>query len=618
MMMRYFSTWPPRVLVTFIAVGPSVVHAGTSGFTDCTCIEPNFNAMDMPNRSQCSDPARPLPALVKGKVYCYPADYGSGSCKAWDIKLAPDCANSNGLTFPDPPKWCRDPWCYVNGATCGLTNSPSQVFSGVQGLHYSYATCGSIDSFQDSLLDDLAGKTLRVHALHEPPMVFADGSSKKGVVWDLYDKMFERAQVGEIVMKDLLPYNGSEWEACVHDVALGAIDLCMGTFWELPRRRAIVNFVAAVLLDNFYLVVKKVSVEPDTISQIFRVFDPFTPRLWLCLAVAIMVISMAIYFLEEANASDDHDDFPYDNKAQNVMESVYKGCMGFWSGGAAHAPKTMGSKVIMVAFGVFIVLTLAGYTANLASVLVVEVAASPMFENVDELLSAGGKICMWGSVEDYFLEQRPGVSSQIVGVSNTREAFEKLDSGECDGIVNGEGENSNWLKKKAHCDKMVAPSGALFSLMLSQPATPLVARVMSYWVQVLKQDLTTISANYAVTDECAAEETVDPADQKMDIDDFMGTFMITGAASAFGFLLAGLNCLFARTKRAVTERLHHHDAEQQAVEEMEEVVSEYDAARKDLDKQEQDLLDKVAQVERALQEHAEAVKSHKNANRWDV
>jgi len=609
--------------VTLIAEGPIVGYAATKGFTDCPCIEPDFASMEMPNRSECPDPAFPLPATVKGKIYCYPADYGSGFCKAHDTKLAPDCADGNGVPLSNAPNWCKDSWCYVNHATCGLTNAQSYVFPDVHGLWYAYSTCGNIDTFQASIVDDLEGKTIRMHVLNEPPMVYPDGGDKKGIVWELYDLMFDKAGVkpGNIVMQDLLPYNGSAWGACVRDVALGWVDLCLGTFWDLPERRAVANFVAPVLLDNFYLVVKQVDVKPDPIAQIFRVFDPFTPRLWVCIIVAISVISAAIYFLEEANQSDDHDDFPYDSKVLNVFESVYKGCMGFWSGGAAHSPQTMGSKVIMVAFGVFIVLTLAGYTANLASVLVVAKESQSTFKDVDDLLSGGHKLCIWSSVRPYFLQrQRSGDASQVIGVLNTAEAFAKLDAGECAGILNGERENNNYLTTEAHCNKMLAPSGAVFSLMLAQPATPLVARVMSYWVSKMKNELVNIEAKYETEDECAAtsdtEEVSEADSKKLDLEDFAGTFALTGAASAFGFILAGLNCLFAKTKKEIN-RMTHHDNPEAAGEQQGEAekaesgeLDEAAAHREHLAKAHKAFLARCQQVQLALEQHMEEIQAH--------
>lgn len=389
-------------------------------------------------------------------------------------------------------------------------------------------------------------------------MVFRDDSSTdlKGVVADLYSRIYRDVQLN-VVEKELLPYNGSAWDACVRDVAFGALDLCLGTFWELPRRRALVSFVTPIMVDIMYLVVAKKSVEPDMFSIIFGVFEPFTLRLWVCIAAAIFVISLALYVLERNSHPDDHDDFPHDHALQNVAESYYKGCLGFWSGGVAHQPMTIGGKIVLVAFGLFIVLTLAGYTANLASFLVVKRESESSFNNIDELLAAGGKVCMWGSLEGFFLEQYSTAASQVVPVSDTEEAFSKLDAGECDGIMNGERENDAWLKKTAHCDKVEV--SAVFSLMLSQPVSSEFARGLSYLAVKNKPLLPGIMSQYGSIDECASESATEDddahSDGQMDITDFIGTFLITGAASALGFVIALLKVLCHRAHKQVKKNI---------------------------------------------------------------
>jgi len=83
-----------------------------------------------------------------GKVAEYPADTG-GSCAAWDMGHHADCVGDN------PPKWCKEQWCYVDPCSCGLTGKdspkvtsylPDANYNG-RKIFYSYETCSGTDFF---------------------------------------------------------------------------------------------------------------------------------------------------------------------------------------------------------------------------------------------------------------------------------------------------------------------------------------------------------------------------------------------------------------------------------------------------------------------------------------
>lgn len=80
----------------------------------------------------------------------YPAETG-GTCQAWDDQRYPDCQG------PNPPKWCKQQWCYVDPCDCDLTGKespkvtaylPNANFNG-RRVFYSYETCGGTDFFTE-------------------------------------------------------------------------------------------------------------------------------------------------------------------------------------------------------------------------------------------------------------------------------------------------------------------------------------------------------------------------------------------------------------------------------------------------------------------------------------
>ena len=114
-----------------------VVHA--SGADSCPCLSDlttfGFEAGD------------PFPAIIGGERYIYPSGYGTG-CETHDDGLEPYCGDSVELTdrFGDglTSNWCTKPWCYVDISNCDKRTSQGVYNS---DLHYSYATCGSTNTF---------------------------------------------------------------------------------------------------------------------------------------------------------------------------------------------------------------------------------------------------------------------------------------------------------------------------------------------------------------------------------------------------------------------------------------------------------------------------------------
>jgi hypothetical protein len=106
---------------------------------DCPCIDasPALDALVGPEN--CTQFA---PRAGKPDV-CYPLGFGTGSCRSWDMGLAPHCDGRS------PPQWCRESWCYVDPVQCskskhdlhGTRNQPGLLGS----LFFSYGTCNSSD-----------------------------------------------------------------------------------------------------------------------------------------------------------------------------------------------------------------------------------------------------------------------------------------------------------------------------------------------------------------------------------------------------------------------------------------------------------------------------------------
>jgi hypothetical protein len=65
-------------------------------------------------------------------------------------------------------------------------------------------------------------------------------------------------------------FPGSKYTACVMDVRVGKLDLCIGNFWVTSQRLSIVDFVQPFAEDRIYLLTFQLP-SADTLSGAFHV-----------------------------------------------------------------------------------------------------------------------------------------------------------------------------------------------------------------------------------------------------------------------------------------------------------------------------------------------------------
>jgi len=92
-------------------------------------------------------------------------------------------------------------------------------------------------------------------------------------------------------------YNASSWSACIHDLAVGRLDLCLGDFWVTQERLKMVNFLPSIEMDNFFLVMPGDGEESvaDIMAKPFRPFEGFT---WVFIMGVLTIMGMMICIAE--------------------------------------------------------------------------------------------------------------------------------------------------------------------------------------------------------------------------------------------------------------------------------------------------------------------------------
>ena len=125
------------VLVSWFGAAAAQDIYPLSGSDACPCIDIFTNADVNRTWHNATCP------LLRDNDLCYPALYGSDGCRLYDQTFTPECSSAS------PPSWCSSRFCYIDPRFCLRPNHPSEYFgSDGAAIHFSYETCGQLDSFR--------------------------------------------------------------------------------------------------------------------------------------------------------------------------------------------------------------------------------------------------------------------------------------------------------------------------------------------------------------------------------------------------------------------------------------------------------------------------------------
>ena len=190
--------------------------------------------------------------------------------------------------------------------------------------------------------------------------------------------------------------------------------------------------------------------------------------------------------------------------------------------GPENNPQTVPARVATFGFGFFCMIVLTSYTANLASLLVME-AGRNAIESLEDAINADMKICILGAVKDEFQGRYPKAS--LVETSDEHESLATAHPGpgnKCDAFIDyerswgriaaghyaaidcrSEAEGGTGPRVKGHplckkkengdpdlgrdCGMFTRVGNALLSIPVSVPVTPKYQQVMSYRLRELTE-----------------------------------------------------------------------------------------------------------------------------------
>jgi ABC-type amino acid transport substrate-binding protein len=104
--------------------------------------------------------------------------------------------------------------------------------------------------------------------------------------------------------------SAQSFTACVHDVALGEVDLCIGNFWVTIERLRLATFSSTLYTDDWRLVVKKEESDdgswlPKNSAELYSHMKtplmPFSNSAWMWIMFTVFYMSVALHIVESSS-----------------------------------------------------------------------------------------------------------------------------------------------------------------------------------------------------------------------------------------------------------------------------------------------------------------------------
>jgi len=420
----------------------------------------------------------------------------------------------------------------------------------IPGVSYSYATCGGSDEYDQWVIKSaLKGRSIRVGIDSWSKMTFRDPHTGNwtGYILDVWKRMAARAGFEMVFVTERSELarqkHANRFTQCAYDVALGHVETCIPVQWDTLERRHFTDYLASTRVDQLKIVSKV-----HHASSMNIIFQPFNIGLWGALAATFICVAVAMYFFEKDMNDRDFPGKPWQlgwpdgNLAQGVTQGLYQTIMHIVSAGPVCQPASASGRIVNVAFGLFVLLCLAAYTANFTAHMV-ERAQIMDIQTVDDLLKQQARVCILDQIDDLVAAAYPALKARDLIVTcgtgnlsrsplscvhawgDQSEQLRAIDEGDCDAAIDSEEALQTALEREEHCGKTLAPTTVL-EIVESNPMLPgILSRALSYQLTQIRIDgtLRQLQNNYRKGRKC---KDVGVAAQHLDFTSMSGAFAI--------------------------------------------------------------------------------------------
>ena len=302
------------------------------------------------------------------------------------------------------------------------------------------------------------------------------------------------------------------------DVALGIADVGCSLFWMTAERLEMSSFTANLMTDSFYLFVPMPKADTSLFSKMKTLFMPFAPEVWLVVGLVILATgALQVILTSRLWWKDWAEKVAWDEGTRfkraclllsRVSEGWYSAYMSVVTGGPeVDDEHRVATRLLNVGNGLFILLFISAYTANLAAFLIRKDLAG-YWANIEAATESGAKICVHTMLKPKLTLHYPDTDFHFRYMDMADDIREGLAVDGCDAfIMEIRAIRTGSSIDQLRCDLGYVLTGtAVAELDVALPASPEVAHYFSYMMKTRASQngttYTSIQAQYQMEPIC--------------------------------------------------------------------------------------------------------------------
>jgi hypothetical protein len=215
--------------------------------------------------------------------------------------------------------------------------------------------------------------------------------------------------------------------ACLKDVAVGRLDMCMAGFWVTEERILKTAFLPPIYQDKIYLVKTEYHAE-TVIANLVKPFRPFTFNMWIFSAILLIVLGMCFSEAE----------FGYiENRRLRCCAGIFYSVMSYLRMESTLSPATAAGMTMGFGIMFFVLLSISAFTANLTTFLMMR-RFSTGVESLEDAINFDFKICAYPELGHELAKKTLGLQSKLIYADVLGGCAKHLYNGDADAAIMSE------------------------------------------------------------------------------------------------------------------------------------------------------------------------------------
>ncbi|XP_074650306.1 glutamate receptor ionotropic, kainate 2-like [Tubulanus polymorphus] len=246
----------------------------------------------------------------------------------------------------------------------------------------------------------IRGSTLRVIAVVEKPFVIRNTNPEElqefgGLCVDLIENLAKRFGFSIIIREAKDKAYGIDttgkgsWTGVIKELNDGDADIAIGAFPITSKRAQIVDFTEAFMSSEAVAVAR---IKTQKQADVLAFLRPFHIHVWMAIAFAFVTIGLVMFFINQLDPNEwrltarqkDKADEIRTLGALNITNSIWYTASSILNQGSEINPRSMAGRALAGIWGLFGVIILGYYTANLTAFLTVT-QSSQEIDSIDQL-----------------------------------------------------------------------------------------------------------------------------------------------------------------------------------------------------------------------------------------